>query len=339
CSSLKIRHSPKTVEEYSKIIKYFLIFLESLPESKFTSLDDLILSINDRSQLLPFIEQQKLNISQSTVNSREIVLCGFFNWLTTEEAGHIKTEITNPYRSGKLITRGTHNNIVKMVTRSDLIKLLNGYHNESERCFIHFLFDTGLRISEAINLKVKHLPDISSFPEDTEYYKITVPGAKGVAGRIKYREAIISAPVLNRILMYHKSYEYITDQWKHQPDEKPVFLSVNSKELNYKSVFKQMKNAAKRSGLDPSKISPHKMRHSCAYYYLVSGLGKSYIDNFILTSSCLGHSSFKSTETYVRIPPALISTTVTDKHQEAERIFSETFLPAIRQKENRGHTI
>ncbi|HEY0375748.1 MAG TPA: tyrosine-type recombinase/integrase [Pyrinomonadaceae bacterium] len=341
--SRKPRYSYQTVNQYGRSLTDFLKWLLEVEHYSKNSLD-IILKITTRRDLEFWIkERSAARIEASTLRNREIAVKTFFDWLSTEEGGRVRTLENTPYKTGELISPPPAGRKPRFVTSEDVIRLLNGFHNENERCLIHALYDTGMRISEAQRLLKSDLPDSRNFPDGLKYYPLYVRGSKGRGGQIKERIAIISAPVLARIRRYHNSPEYrFSPYFSNTGHGKPAFLSVNGYDLSRRNVGKQIDYAAARVGLDPEFYSPHIFRHGAAFSILSSELGKDYLDRLFLVQQVFGHKQITTTEIYTVIPPSVLAKlnrdgVLKDKYQEAKRIMEATYLPPERHIERRGH--
>lgn len=341
--SLRPRYSAQTVCQYGRSVSDFLKWHLESGHNSARSLDNII-KITTRRDIECWIKDRKAaRIEASTLRNREVAVKMLFDWLTTEEGGRIRSLENTPYKTGKLISPPPERRKPRFVTSEDIIRLLGGFHNECERCLGHFLYDTGLRISEAERILKRELPDPRNFPDGLKYYPLYVRGSKGRGGQIKERVAIISAPVLARIRRYHNSPEYRFSPFFGNADsEKPAFLSVSGYRLSRRNFGKQMECAAARAGLDPKFFSPHKLRHGAAFTILTSELGKDYLDRLFLVQQVFGHNQITTTEIYTAIPPAVLAKlnrdgVIKDKYEEAKRIRDATYLPLERHIERRGH--
>ncbi|HEU4593881.1 MAG TPA: tyrosine-type recombinase/integrase [Pyrinomonadaceae bacterium] len=341
--SCKPKYSDLTVNQYGRSVTDFLKWL--LEEGQYSnhSLDTLLKIVNRRAIEHWIKDRKAARIEASTLRNREVSVKMLFDWLTSEEGGRVRTLENTPYKTGKLISPPPEGRKPRFVTSDDVIRLLNGFHNESERCLAHTLYDTGMRISEAERLLKRELPDPRNFPDGLKYFPLYVRGSKGRGGQIKERIAIISAPVLARIRRYHNSPEYrFSPYFGNSNPEKPAFLSVHGYRLSRRNVGKQMECAAARVSLDPKFFSPHKLRHGAAFSILASELGKDYFDRLFLVQQVFGHKQITTTEIYTAIPPAILAklnrdNVIKDKYQEAKRIKDATYLPPERHIERRGH--
>lgn len=337
------KYSGETVRQYAANIKDFLKWLLTARRHPKFSLDT-VLKAAARKDVENWIKDRKAaHLAASTLRNREVAVKMLFDWLTTEDGGKVRTIENTPYKTGALISPPPSGRKPRFITVEDVIKLLGGHHNESERCLLHTMFDTGMRISEAIRLRKSDIPNPRNFPDGLKYYPLYVRGSKGRGGQTKERITIITSPVVARIRRYHNSPEYrFSPFFDHSSSDKPAFLSVNGYYLSSRNVGKQMKNAAARVGLDPKLFSPHKLRHGAAFSLLISELGKDYFDKLFLVQQLFGHNQITTTSGYTAVPPAVLiklnsDRIIVDKYQEAKRIKDATYLPHEKHTERRGH--
>jgi site-specific recombinase XerD len=341
--SFEPRYSPQTVSQYSHNVKDFLVWLCDSDRYQGLSLDDLLVAVNRRDLQEWILDRKAAQLESSTLRNREIPVKLFIEWLTTQEAGRVRTTENTPYKTGKLISPTPHRRKPQYISAELMIRLIAGYHNESERCLAHALFDTGLRISEVQRLRKQDLPDPSLFPNGLKYYPLRVQGSKGHGGRIKERIALISSPVLARIGRYHNTSEYrFSPFWQNGDPDKPAFLSVNGRSICPRNVRSQMDLAAVRMNLQPSLFSPHRLRHGAAFSILTSELGRDYFDKLFLVQQLFGHKSITTTEIYTVVPPAVLAKLCSDrvvieKYDEAKRVYAATYLSPSNHTEVRGH--
>ena len=341
--SFEPRYSPQTVRQYSHNVKDLLVWLCESERYRGLSLDNVLVAINRRDLQEWILDRKAIHLKSSTLRNREIAVKLFLEWLTTLEAGRVRALENTPYKTGKLISPAPHRRKPQYISEEMMIRLLTGYHNESERCLAHTLFDTGLRISELQRLCKRDLPDPTLFPNGLKYYPLCIQGSKGRGGQIKERPALISSPVLARISRYHNTGEYrFSPFWQHGDPNRPVFLSVNGRSICPRNVRSQMDLAAVRTDLQARLFSPHRLRHGTAFSILRSELGRDYFDKLFLVQQLFGHKSITTSEIYTVVPPAVLAKlnsdrVVREKYDEAKRIFDATYLAPARHSEVRGH--
>jgi len=337
------RYSLQTVRQYATNIKNLLTWFGWTEDYKNVPLDTVLTVCTRRDLQQWVLWQREANKAASTIHSREATVKEFFNWLTSEDAEQVRTAENAIYKTGKLISPAATKKRPRYLSPEAMILLLNGFHNESERCLAHTMFDVGLRISEALRLQRGDLPNEREYAQGAKYFPLKVPGSKGRGGNTKERISIVSNPVLARIRRYHNSPEYRFSQHFNPNDLiKPIFLSANNSLLSARNFNHQIKDAAERAGLNSAEFSAHKFRHGAAYSILKSELGNDYFDKMVLVQQLFGHQQIKTTEIYASIPPAVLeqlnnNKAVVSKYEEAKEIYEATYLPPARHSERRGH--
>jgi integrase/recombinase XerD len=78
------------------------------------------------------------------------------------------------------------------------------------------------------------------------------------------------------------------------------------------AVFQALKDLAVRAGIDPSRLSPHTMRHAFATHLMANGADLRAIQ------SLLGHADISTTEIYTRVLDERLKALVLEKHPLAE---------------------
>ena len=160
-----------------------------------------------------------------------------------------------------------------------MIKYYNGndYINIRNRMILMVFFNTGIRVSELINMKLDQIQD--------NYFVIYGKGRK--------ERVVPKNPAVGKFL-----YKYLNAREKffmaRNCEEEYVFLSKNGKRLNDQAISKFMKEAADAVGVSPKvRVSPHTCRHTFAHQQLKNGL-----DLYSL-SRLLGHESVSITQRYL----------------------------------------
>lgn len=150
--------------------------------------------------------------------------------------------------------------------------ILTNTNNLKHRAVLTIIYSGGLRISEAINLKVKDI--------DSERMQIRIEQAKGK----KDRYTILAAKTLEILRAYVK--EYKPKKW--------LFEGQNGEQYSTTSIQMVFRQAKNQCGI-LKRVTVHTLRHSFATHLLENGTDLRYIQ------SLLGHSSSKTTEIYTHI--------------------------------------
>nr|WP_306287453.1 tyrosine-type recombinase/integrase [Pseudoalteromonas sp. WY3] len=289
----------------------------------------------------------QLNLSPSTIRTREVCVKQLLDWLTTIDGGNVRLQENSPYGRDhdnqlKYVSGSVRSKSPKFIDTSTVISVLSKFYNECERCMFHTQYDTGLRISEIIELRKRDLPDLDLYPTTAEFIPLVVQGMKGRGGQPKERITLISRAVLNRIKRYHNTIDYkLSADWDMIDPDKPVFLTVNRYSWGYRNAKKQFDSAVSRS-IAPEGFTTHWLRHGTAFSVLRSSIGRGYEDRILTVQQMLGHAHLSTTEVYTQISPALLADLTKKGHEidradEAQNIRKATFLPPLKHKERRGH--
>lgn len=338
--------SPSTPGQYGRTISYLCRWLENSPPYPELTLEENIALLN-REHVKDWLHAmaQTGAESRNTLHGREVALKQFLDWLSTIEGKMVRNPENSPWgRDGTLpyVAKTPNARTPKYISSEVVIQLLEGMHNECERCMFHIQYDTGLRIQELVNLKICDLPDEQHYDQNVEFIPMCINGVKGRGGQKKERITLISRAALKRIKRYHSTYEYkLAPDWGINDKSKPAFLTVNQLAWSIRNASKQFKKAVRRMQL-PEGVKTHWLRHGTAYSVLQSDMGKNYQDKMLLLQQMLGHSHLSTTEIYTNISPSVLQAlTKTGKNLnrlgEAEFIREKTYLAPLQHYEKRGH--
>lgn len=141
-----------------------------------------------------------------------------------------------------------------------------------DRLLIEVLYSSGIRVSEAVALDWHEL--------DLNAMSLTVREGKGG----KTREC----PLSTKATMLLRQYQ------SERSDNEPwVFRSQFRRRMSKESIERRMRLLGEKAGLR-RRLTPHKMRHSCATHLLAAGMPLDMVQ------SVLGHSSVATTQVYAR---------------------------------------
>lgn len=160
----------------------------------------------------------------------------------------------------------------KVISKEDVLALINATNNIKHKCIVSLLYSAGLRRSELLNLKITDI--------DSKRMLIRVEGAKGNKDRV----TLLSKSVLQDLRIYFR--EYKPRKW--------LFEGAKNKQYAPTSLVKVLKAATHKAGIKRN-ITPHMLRHSFATHLLENGTDLRYIQ------SILGHNSSKTTEIYTHV--------------------------------------
>lgn len=260
--------APRTIRNYEKQLGYFVRYLKDAQGVEV--LDDLR-PIHIKQYVLMLQNKKHKPAYVNDLLKAVKVLCRY-----AYEEGYTPELITKRVKYVKepkvLIHTFSDDEIVRMVKYYDG----NDYLSIRNRLMLMMLFDTGLRISEIIDMK----------PSQIRQGYFNVYG-KGRKERVVPQNAIVSKWLIK--------YDRARDRYfVRREAEDYYFLSKNGKRLTPEAVNRFMKKAATEIGINPLvRVSPHTCRHTFAHQELKNGL-----DLYSL-SRLLGHESVSITQRYL----------------------------------------
>jgi len=159
---------------------------------------------------------------------------------------------------------------------------------------LHILYSCGLRVSEAITMKISDVFDGQNIR------KKTIILGKGNKERTVFLDKNAQKAI--------EKYIAIRDYFKPNSGNKFLFCANNSGGyLTRQSVFVSLQKIAYKVGTS-EKTSPHKLRHSFATHMYQSGI------DLRMLQVLLGHSDISTTEIYTHIKADDIKTTLEKFH-------------------------
>lgn len=260
--------APRTVRNYEKQLAYFLRYLKQAQGVEV--LEDL--KPIHIKQFIAMLQGKKNKPSYINDLLKAVKCMCAYAYGEGYSPELISKKVKNVKEPKVLIHTFSDDEIVRMVQFYDG----NDYLSIRNRLMLMMLFDTGLRISEIIDMK----------PTQIRQGYFTVYG-KGRKERVVPQNAI----VCKWMMKYDRARE-VYFEFKNTEDY--YFLSKNGKRLTPEAVSKFMKKAAKEVGVNPLvRVSPHTCRHTFAHQELKNGL-----DLYSL-SRLLGHESVSITQRYL----------------------------------------
>ncbi|HEY6082134.1 MAG TPA: site-specific tyrosine recombinase, partial [Chitinophagaceae bacterium] len=204
-------------------------------------------------------------------------LKGFYKYLLLEDI--IKTDPTQllegPKLQRKLPDILSVEEIKQIIGAIDLSKPEGGRN----RAIIETMYSSGLRVSEAANLK------ISCLHLDIGFIRVTGKGNKE-------RLVPIGEDAIKQIKIYKENIRIHIPVKKNQEDI--LFLNRRGGQLSRVMIFMIIKELAKKAGIEKI-ISPHTFRHSFATHLVEGGADLRAVQEM------LGHESITTTEIYTHL--------------------------------------
>ena len=164
-----------------------------------------------------------------------------------------------------------------------------------DRAILEVLYGCGLRVSEAVGLKISGL-----YP-DEGFIRVLGKGNK---------ERLI--PFCGMALEAVEAYLKVRPQPEDPNDDDVLFLNNRGKSLSRVSMFKMVKKQALIADIR-KEISPHTFRHSFATHLVENGADLRVVQEM------LGHASITTTEIYTHIESQTWQKAVVNHHPRREK--------------------
>lgn len=160
-----------------------------------------------------------------------------------------------------------------VLTKDEIKKLLAAIKNSKHELLVEMLYSSGLRVSEAVRLKIDDL----NFDEKM---------GRVIAGKGKKdRHIILSENLIKKLKVYLDERE--------EPSEY-VFPTTKDEHMSIRMAQKIVRQAAKKAGIR-KRVFCHALRSSFATHLLEAGTDIRVIQVL------LGHSNLSTTERYVKV--------------------------------------
>lgn len=259
--------SKNTLDAYGRDIFSFLEHMRTVFKIK----DISLIRRTHISSYNRFLAQE--GICPTSIVRKIASIKGFFRYLCLNEK--LKKNPSLALSSPKITKK-----LPKVISISEVEKLLASHLNIMQKALFELFYATGLRVSELVNLEFKNT--------DLKTNIIRTMG-KGSKERI----IPIGTKAKAALKTYFKEREITiltTDEGRK--NEKYVFLKPDGKRITRQYVYTFIHNLGKKIQKD---ISPHTIRHSFATHLLENGADLRVVQEL------LGHSSIVTTQLYTHI--------------------------------------
>lgn len=251
----------------------------------------------DEEILRDFIAVACSSLSNASKKNHRIVVIGFFGFIdkqNEDESG--KSYIFNIELKNIGDIRGkSAEKLPSFMNEDELRRFLNAVDDypfslkvkNRNQLIIKTIIYTGIRVSEALNLKYK---DIS---EDDNNYILQVRG-KGNKPRV--------------VMILKKHIQELLQNWKIQKDamqldSEYIFCNFKNKILTQAYVSRSVENILTFAGIRKEKNGAHMLRHSFATLLYQKSL------DLVLVQEALGHSSIATSRIYTHFDKTRLSKT------------------------------
>ena len=225
-------------------------------------------------------EMRRLHLSDATISRKIAAIKGLHRFLVTEELrGFDPTVLVDtPKRPDPFPKALTIDEAFVLIEAPDL----DSVAGRRDSALLEFLYATGARVSETSGLDLSKLDLVD---------RIVIVTGKGSKQRLvplgDKAVAAIERWLPDRI-----------DLVSRNASGDPVFVNLRGGRLSRQGVFGIVKKHAARAGIEPSRVSPHVLRHSAATHMVEAGADLRTVQEM------LGHATISTTQVYTRVSPA-----------------------------------
>jgi integrase/recombinase XerD len=237
-----------------------------------------------------FAKQREDGLTSTSVSRYASSVRGFFSYL--KQQNYIQNNPTSKLSSTKL-----SRNLPSVLSFIEIENILDKPNIKTnlglrDKAILEVLYSSGLRVSEALNLKISDL-----FLDD-EVIRVIGKGSKQRIIPIgsSARQWLIEYLVRVRPLLQKK-----------MKSENLVFLNSKGSKLSRMAIWKIVKKYCDEAGVD-KEVHPHTFRHSFATHLLEGGADLRAVQEM------LGHSDISTTQIYTHIDREYVKQVHRDFH-------------------------
>ena len=293
-SATILNKSPNSIKEYNYDLMMFFRFIKIhfklTDETDFSKIkiNDIPISVVQKitlSDIHAFISYMAIELrSKSATRARKVSTIRIFFKYLSQKANLIDV---NPAQN--LETPKSDKRLPKYLNLEESQRLLNVTENEDNRKYkrdfaiITLFLNCGLRLSELVGINIKDI--------DFSDAKLNVIGKGNKERTIYLNKACLRA--INEYLQIRPKQGVKVDKLN---SHKALFLSERKERISKRTVQHIVNKELQLAGLDISKYSVHKLRHTAAT--LMYQYGKVDIRALQVL---LGHESISTTEIYTHV--------------------------------------
>lgn len=270
--------SDHTLRNYSSDLEQFRDFLLSKSKAADVPLADIDhLTIREWMASLHADNKKKTSIARKLASLRT-----FFQFLIREgvQDNNPAKLVATPRIERKLPTHLSMEDAVRFIETPDL----NTDLGRRDRAILEFLYATGMRVGELVNLNLRDI--------DFREKLVRVTGK-----RKKQRILPFGEPAAQAVMYYLTETRpvFLNNCPPTERDEQAVFLNYQGTRITTRSVGRMVDKYIKLCAEINRDISPHSMRHSFATHLLDSGADLRDIQEL------LGHARLSTTQIYTQV--------------------------------------
>jgi len=249
-NELKLRnYSRKTIKSYLRCLADYFGFIKIVKKDPDVELIKKYLRLKQEKGLSP----QTINLSLNAIK-------------------YLYRDIFKSQKTISLKFSKTSKKLPIVLSRQELAEIIRLIEKLKHKLIVALSYGAGLRVSEAVNLRVRDLDFDNSF--------IHIKEAKGGKDRITLLPEAIK--------------KELTDFVLSRKGDALVFENGRGGRLTERSAQKIFEKALKKSGIKKDATF-HSLRHSFATHLLENGVDVRYVQEL------LGHQNIRTTQIYTKV--------------------------------------
>jgi len=193
----------------------------------------------------------------------------------------------------------------KTLSVEEIERLIAAAENARDKALIELLYGAGLRVSELVSLPLRAAPKAGQ-----EHMIIEGKGGKE-------RLVALGRPALAALAAHIAARAGMLPKNEAQREKAARWLFPSSSaadgKLTRRRVAQILEAAAVKAGIDPTRVSPHVLRHAFATHLVEGGADLRTVQ------SLLGHADIATTQIYTHVAEGRLKSLVETKHPLARR--------------------
>lgn len=228
-------------------------------------------------------------LAPASQSRKQAALAGFFRFLVDEglRADDPALALGRPRTRRALPRILSHDDVTRLFGHVEAAAAAEQTPGNALRllCLVELLYGSGLRASEATGLSAR------AFSTDRPWLIIRGKGDR------------------ERLAPLSDSARHALARWQGRADADPQWMfGSRGKPLSRVRLFQLLRGAAAAAGIDPTRISPHVLRHAFATHLLEGGA------DLRVVQTLLGHADIATTEIYTHVDSRRLIDLVNRRH-------------------------
>jgi len=254
----KIERELKVQGKSKNTIKAYLNYLNNL--FKFTQKHPSRILLEDIKKFLEYLSIEK-NYSGSSMILVKSAIRFYYE------------EMLDKYSFKKVKVKKKEKKFPVVLTKEEIIRILNAASNIRDRLIVELMYTCGLRVSEAVNMKL----------EDLDLLDLTGTVRSGKGN--KDRNVALSPKLAETIQIYLKTKKLQSSY---------LFSKSNGTSYSIRSFQTIIKRLAEKAGIKKNVYS-HAFRHAFGTHSIQDG------EDIVSLQEMMGHSSLDTTRLYITL--------------------------------------